>query len=91
MIQYPKDDPLTAHLINLEDDEWRNLRAKLTPTFTSGKLKSMLPTVIEVANHLITAIDGEIDGTGQLEVKEMMSRFTVDVIGSVAFGIECNR
>lgn len=85
-----KDDPVSAHLVNLENDAWRNLRQKLSPTFTSGKIKMMLGTVDEVAERLLKNIDKQIDQTGQLEVKDTLARFTTDVIGSVAFGIECN-
>jgi cytochrome P450 family 6 len=85
-----KDDPVSAHLFNLEDDPWRQLRQKLTPTFTSGKLKMMFGTICEVSDRLLTAIDKQIDATGQLEVKDTLARFTTDVIGSVGFGIECN-
>lgn len=85
------DDPLTAHLVNLEGDEWRNLRAKLTPTFTSGKLKLMLPTMLDISDNLVTTLDKEIKNDESVEMKEMLSRFTIDVIGTVAFGLECNR
>jgi cytochrome P450 family 6 len=85
-----KDDPISANLVHLEDDAWRNLRHKITPTFTSGKLKFMFGTVAEVADRLIETIEKETKASGQLEVKDVLARFTTDVIGSTAFGIECN-
>ena len=85
-----KDDPVSAHIFNLENDPWRQLRHKLSPTFTSGKLKMMFGTIAEVADRLLVVIDKQIETTGQLEVKDTLARFTTDVIGTVAFGIDCN-
>ncbi|CAO1430189.1 unnamed protein product [Diamesa tonsa] len=85
-----KDDPLTAHLFNIEDEQWKSLRSKLTPTFTSGKLKMMFSTVMDVSDKLVKAIDKDITDKSQIEIKDTLSRFTIDVIGTVAFGLECN-
>lgn len=63
---------------------------RLSPTFTSGKLKMMFGTICEVSDRLLTVIDKQITVSGQLEVKDTLARFTTDVIGTTAFGIDCN-
>uniref|UniRef100_A0A182NFD9 Cytochrome P450 n=1 Tax=Anopheles dirus TaxID=7168 RepID=A0A182NFD9_9DIPT len=85
-----RDDPLSRHLVAMEGTKWRNLRAKLTPTFTSGKMKMMFSTVTAVADEFGKCMTQEIAGKPMVEMKDLLARFTTDVIGSVAFGLECN-
>ncbi|KAH8403982.1 hypothetical protein KR215_007512, partial [Drosophila sulfurigaster] len=89
-----RDEPLTGHLFTLEGEEWKAMRHKLTPVFTSGKMKHMFGTVVQVSDHLTTtmrkyASAAATDG-GDVEIKELCARFTTDVIGTCAFGLECN-
>ncbi|XP_055377111.1 probable cytochrome P450 6a14 [Condylostylus longicornis] len=90
----PKADPLTGHLINLEDEYWRNLRSKLTPVFSSGKMKYMFSSVRTIGDRLVEVLNDSIRENGnqtlEIEIKSLMSRFTIDVIGTTAFGIDCN-
>lgn len=47
------DDPLSANLFFIDDDDWRMLRNKMTPAFTNVKVKLMFNAVYCVASKLV--------------------------------------
>ncbi|XP_044255038.1 probable cytochrome P450 6a14 isoform X2 [Tribolium madens] len=85
-----ENDPLSGHLFNLEDAKWKNMRVNLTPTFTSGKIKMMFQTLADCASGLKPIVDKAAKNHTSIDIKDILARFTTDVIGSVAFGLECN-
>ncbi|KAI4485632.1 hypothetical protein M0802_012661 [Mischocyttarus mexicanus] len=84
-----KAEPLSQHLLFLDTARWRPLRNKLSPAFTSGKLKEMFPLIIECSQHLKEYLD-KMPENEFVEIRELTAKFTTDVIGNCAFGIEMN-
>ncbi|GJQ82009.1 Cyp6a9 [Trypoxylus dichotomus] len=84
-----KHDPLSATVFSLKGQRWRDLRIKLTPIFTSGKMKLMFPIIIKLSKELVQTLRNEC-GNSPIDVKDISARFTTDVIGNCAFGIDCN-
>ncbi|XP_012062211.1 PREDICTED: probable cytochrome P450 6a13 [Atta cephalotes] len=84
-------DPLSGHLFNLEGRKWKGLRSKLTPAFSSGKLKRMFYLLVECCEELQRLINEASNFADQtVEVRELAAKFIIDVIGSCAFGIQIN-
>jgi cytochrome P450 family 6 len=83
-------EPLEANLASLSGSKWRNLRVKLTPTFTSGKMKMMFGTLAECGKELQLCLEPLASKGETIEVKDVLARYSTDIIASCAFGIQCN-
>lgn len=82
-------DPLSGNLFNLHGQKWRDLRVKLSPTFTSGKLRGMFPVIKEVGKVLDNYIEENVkNGVDVFEFRDLMARYNTNIISSVAFGID---
>ncbi|CAG9827272.1 unnamed protein product [Diabrotica balteata] len=85
-----KDEPIGAHLFAIGGKKWKNLRAKLTPTFTSGKMRAMFQTIADCGAQLNKYLVDELAHNEPIEIKDVLGNFSTDIIGSCAFGLECN-
>lgn len=85
-----QEDPLSAHLVAIEGQKWKERRSKLTPVFTSGKMKMMFEIIEHIGDKFVSAVMKDIQSTNDIEISEWSARFTTDVIGNIAFGIDCN-
>ncbi|KFB36875.1 AGAP008217-PA-like protein [Anopheles sinensis] len=83
-------DPLSSNLFALPGQRWKNLRARLTPTFTSGQLRNMMPTFLDVGKKLMAQMEKLVERETVLEMRDVTSRFVLEIVASVFFGFEAN-
>lgn len=70
----PDVDPMSSHLFNLPGNEWKSLRSKLTPTFTTGKLKSMMSTILVEGEVLKKYLDPLAEKNEIVPMKDLLDR-----------------
>jgi len=68
-------DPLSANLFSMEGTGWRTTRTKLTPSFTSGKLKGMFPTAEACADKMLAYLNDKLpeSSSGEIDMKHLMA------------------
>jgi len=84
------DKIFSLMLTNMTGEDWKKMRTIVSPVFTSGKLKLMVPHIDKCGDNMreylkTAALTGEA-----LEAKEMFGKFTLDSIATSGFGIESN-
>ena len=68
------------------------MRTTLSPSFTSSKMKIMFTLIDECADNFSSYFQEKAKYSDRIEIdmKDTFSRFTSDIIASVAFGIKCD-
>ncbi|XP_021952885.1 cytochrome P450 9e2 [Folsomia candida] len=76
-------------LVFLKDEEWKGLRSKLSPTFTTGKIKRLFPLFNESAKKLVKYVDQMMmeSSHGEIDLGDGYSKFTMDTIASAVCGM----
>ncbi|KAH9515377.1 hypothetical protein Btru_014299 [Bulinus truncatus] len=82
--------PLRDNLVNLRGDHWRHVRNIVSPTFSSGRIKRMSHHIERNAKILLENLQRYQETGEEVELKEISSAFTLDVIASTGFGLEIN-
>lgn len=81
-------DAFSGNLFSLPGQKWKNLRGKLSPAFTSGKLKEMFSTLFSCGSSLQNYLEKCANQNKLLDVRDIAARYATNVIASVGFGIE---
>lgn len=85
------NDPIQRdNLFNLTGQRWKSIRSKISPIFTSGKLRRMTILMNECTKLLDKYLERTTGKSDEIEVRELFQKFAVDTIGICAFGINCN-
>lgn len=87
-IRTSENNPLSKNLFALDGEEWRVLRQKLSPVFTSGKLKQMMPLMDKCVNQYLDYLDKLLKGSEPLEMRSLKMKYTLKSITTIAFGLD---
>ncbi|CAF1252202.1 unnamed protein product [Rotaria magnacalcarata] len=82
--------PLEHALIALKDEEWKNARSIVSPTFSSAKLKAMYTLMNEVGDTYRDRLLEYADKQEIFNINELNGQYALDSISSCLFGIETN-
>jgi cytochrome P450 family 9 len=86
----PDMEPLIGRsLMALTEDDWRQMRSTLSPAFTGRKMREMFKLITNVGKQAIGTLKDQIGSEGKVaDMEKFLSKFTIDVIASCAFGID---
>ncbi|KAF2886646.1 hypothetical protein ILUMI_19527 [Ignelater luminosus] len=86
-----KDDEMASDsLLLLKNPLWKSHRVIVSQAFATGKIKGMLPIVLEASNDLVDYMNNVAIKEEATETREVAMKFTTEVIASCVFGIKAH-
>lgn len=80
--------PLESNLFAARDEQWKKVRSLLTPTFSSSKLREILPIIEDAANVLVGKLEKSADSEQSIDVLSPIRLFSLDIILRAGFGLD---
>ena len=74
-------------LVVATGEEWKNVRSTFTPIFTAGKMEAMIILMQETCKDLVAGIDEYASSGQDMELKNILGKYSMDTIASCAFGV----
>ncbi|KAL0853171.1 hypothetical protein ABMA27_012929 [Loxostege sticticalis] len=88
--RFTHNEVTTQNLFFTYGDRWKVMRQNMTPIFTSAKMKNMFYLVENCCHGLEKLLDYEVTVSDVIETRALTARYTIESIGSCAFGCETN-
>ncbi|XP_045520535.1 cytochrome P450 6B5-like [Pieris brassicae] len=85
-----KIEPLMLNMLSEEGDAWKLLRTNLSSAFSSSRIKSMFPIVVDYAEKFVKIAHNLAVEEKEFDAHIFTARFTIDLIGACGFGIDMN-
>lgn len=83
-----KVDPMAENLLLQRGEKWKYFRSKLTPAFSSGKIKAMVPHIVNCGISLEKYFEKFAESGETLDAREIFACFSTNLIATIGFGIE---
>lgn len=86
-------DPLAGSVLFLRGNDWKKLRAKISPIFSPNKLRGMLPLIENTANEFVIRVERLLRTEGftkSVNSEKLVGGYTADAIVPCAFGLKSN-
>nr|QZM07472.1 cytochrome P450 monooxygenase CYP9EK3 [Lasioderma serricorne] len=83
-------DIFSKNLFSMKGAAWKEMRGTLSPAFTSSKMRNMFVFMNTCAENFVNHFVKKNEDLVEVEMRDILTKYTSDVIASASFGVECN-